>query len=153
MDKNSYKTISVSKEAARENKEWVIVDATDQVLGRFASKVALVLRGKHKPSYTPNVDCGDNVIIINAEKIRLTGNKYNQKEYVRYSGYPGSQRFRTVKEVMQKDPTFVLKHAIKGMLPKNTLGNQLLKNVRIYVGPEHDHEAQKPKEIDLNKIR
>ena len=135
MDTNSYKTISVSKEAAKENKEWVIVDATDQVLGRMASKVALVLRGKHKPSYTPNVDCGDNVIIINAEKIRLTGNKYNQKEYVRYSGYPGSQKFRTVSEVMKKDPTFVLKHAIKGMLPKNTLGNQLMKNVRIYVGP------------------
>lgn len=151
MDTNSYKTLSINKEAA--NKEWVVVDATDQILGRFASKVAVVLRGKHKACYTPHADCGDNVIIINAEKIKLSGDKNNQKEYVRHSGYPGSQRFRTVNEMMVKDPTFILKHAIKGMLPKNALGRQLMRNLRIYVGPEHQNEAQQPKEIDLNKIK
>ncbi|MDR2084001.1 MAG: 50S ribosomal protein L13 [Bacteroidales bacterium] len=151
MDKLSYKTISANKNSVV--KEWILIDAEDQVLGRLASRVAMILRGKHKPSYTPHVDCGDNVIIINAEKVKVTGQKVDQKEYVRHSGYPGSQRFRTVREMMVKDPTFVLNHAIKGMLPKNALGRELLRNVRIYVGPEHKHEAQEPKTIDLNTIK
>ncbi|MDD4141800.1 MAG: 50S ribosomal protein L13 [Bacteroidales bacterium] len=151
MDALSYKTVSVTKETAQ--KEWVIIDAENEILGRLAAKIAFILRGKHKPCYTPHVDCGDNVIVINVEKIKLTGKKYDQKEYVRHSGYPGSQRFRTVKEVMKMDPAFVLKKAIKGMLPKNKLGATLLTNVRLYVGPEHDNMAQQPKQIDLNQIK
>ncbi|MDL2228440.1 50S ribosomal protein L13 [Odoribacter sp. OttesenSCG-928-L07] len=151
MDKLSYKTISANKNTVV--KEWILIDAEDQVLGRLASRVAMILRGKHKPSYTPHVDCGDNVIIINAEKIKLTGLKKDQKEYVRHSGYPGSQRFRTVNEMLVKDPTFILNNAIKGMLPKNALGRQLLRNLRIYAGTEHNHEAQEPKTIDLNTIK
>ena len=151
MDKLSYKTISINKENS--GKEWVIIDAEGLVLGRLAAKVAMILRGKHKACYTPHVDCGDNVIIINAEKVKITGQKVDQKEYVRHSGYPGSQRFRTVREVLVKDPTFVLNHAIKGMLPKNALGRELLRNVRIYAGTEHGHQAQEPKTIDLNTIK
>ena len=150
MDTLSYKTISANK--ATVNKEWVVIDATDQILGRLASRVALMLRGKHKPCFTPHVDCGDNVIIINAEKIRLTGKKLTDKVYTRHTGYPGGQRFTTPKEILAHKPTALVEHAVKGMLPKNRLGSDLFRNLYVYEGSEHPHEAQKPKEIKLNEI-
>jgi large subunit ribosomal protein L13 len=151
MDTLSYKTISANQ--ATVNKEWLLVDAEDQVLGRLASKVAQMLRGKYKTNYTPHVDCGDNVIIINADKVKLTGNKLTGKEYVRYTGYPGGQRFRTPKELMTIKPTAVVEMAIRGMLPKNRLGRQLFKNLYVYAGNEHKHEAQQPKLINLNSVK
>ncbi len=151
MNTLSYKTVSANK--ATVNKEWVLVDAADQVLGRLATKVAVLLRGKLKPNYTPHVDCGDNVIIINAEKITLTGNKWDQKEYVRHTGYPGGQRFTSAKEMMRKKPTAMVEKAIKGMLPKNRLGSQLFRNLWVYEGDTHPHEAQTPKVINLNSIK
>jgi large subunit ribosomal protein L13 len=141
----SYKTISANSGTVE--KKWFIVDAENQVVGRLASEVAKILRGKHKPSYTPHVDCGDNVVIVNAEKARFTGKKMTDKEYVRYTGYPGGQRFATPKMVLEKHPERVLQHAIKGMLPKNKLGDKLQTNVFIYAGPKHPHEAQQPKEL------
>lgn len=146
-----YRTISVNKETA--NKQWYVVDAEGEVLGRLAAKVALVLRGKHKPEYTPHVDCGDNVIIINAEKIRLTGNKLADKEYIRHSGFPGGQSKETPAEMLVKYPERIVEHAIKGMLPKNRLGSQLFRNLKVYVGSEHKHEAQNPTKLDLNTIK
>lgn len=151
MDTLSYKTVSANK--ATVQKEWVLVDARDQVLGRLASGVANILRGKHKPNYTPHVDCGDNVIVVNAEKIRLTGDKMNQKEYVRHTGYPGGQRFSTVGKMLEKKPIFVVEHAVKGMLPKNRLGRQLFRNLHVYAGDDHPHAAQKPKEITFNTTK
>ncbi len=150
MDTLSYKTISAN--SATVKKEWYVIDATDQVLGRLASRVALVLRGKNKPDYTPHVDCGDNVIVVNADKVRLTGNKLTDKVYVRYTGYPGGQRFATPKEMLDRKPTFVVEHAIKGMLPKTRLGSQMFRNLYVYAGPEHPHEAQQPKPLTLNEI-
>ena len=159
MDTLSYKTITPN--AASVEKEWVVVDATDQVLGRFCSKVAKILRGKNKPSYSPNVECGDNVIIINADKIILTGNKMTDKIYLRYTGYPGGQRKSTPEVLMKKSynkhlqpgmhPLFL--HVMKGMLPKNRLGRQLIKNVHIYNGANHPHEAQNPKVLDINTVK
>ena len=122
------------------------------MLGRLASRVALVLRGKNKPDFTPHVDCGDNVIIVNAEKIRLTGKKLTDRVYVRHTGYPGGQRFATPKEMLDRKPTFVVEHAIKGMLPKNRLGSELFRNLYVYEGPEHPHAAQQPKPLTLNEI-
>lgn len=151
MDALSYKTKYVNQATAQ--KEWVLVDAENQVAGRLASKVAYLLRGKHKASYTPFVDCGANVIIINADKIRFTGKKLTDKEYIRYTGYPGGQRFATPKYLLSKKPTEVLKLAIHGMLPKNRLGRRLNTNVFIYAGTEHKHEAQQPKKIDLNTVK
>ena len=151
VDTLSYKTVSANK--ATVQKEWFVVDATDQVLGRLASKVAKILRGKNKPDYTPHVDCGDNVIIINAEKVRLTGNKLNDKIYVRYSGYPGGQRKQTPSEILAKYPERLIEKAVKGMLPKNRLGSKLFGNMKVYVGPEHKQEAQQPKVIDLSTIK
>lgn len=151
MDTLSYKTISANKETV--NKEWFLIDAENEILGRLASKTAFILRGKHKPDYTPHVDCGDNVIIINAEKIRLTGNKMTDKEYVRHSGYPGGQRKRTPEELMKKDPTKIIEAAVKGMLPKNRLGSDLFRNLKVYVGKDHKHEGQNPKPIKLNSIK
>jgi large subunit ribosomal protein L13 len=151
VDSLSYKTVSLNK--ATVNKEWVVVDATDQALGRFASKIALVLRGKHKPGYTPHVDCGDNVIVINAEKIKLTGDKWKQKEYVRHSGYPGGQRFTRAEEMLKKFPERLVEKAVKGMLPKNSLGATLFTNLHVFVGPAHNKEAQQPKSINLDNIR
>ena len=151
MDTLSYKTISANK--ATVTKEWLLVDAENEVLGRLASKVAKILRGKNKPSFTPHVDCGDNVIVINAEKIRLTGKKMTDKEYVRYTGYPGGQRFATPKELLAKHPTQIIEKAITGMLPGNKLGAAINKNVFIYAGPEHPHAAQQPKEIKLKSIK
>ena len=147
----SYKTVSANKETVE--KEWFIVDANDVVLGRLASVVAMVLRGKHKPSFTPHVDCGDNVIVINAEKIKLTGNKMSDKQYVRHSGYPGGQRFQTPADLLEKKPTAVVEKAIKGMLPKSRLGSEMFRNLFVYAGENHPHEAQQPKTLDLNKIK
>lgn len=131
----------------------MLVDAENEVVGRLASKVAMLLRGKHKPSYTPHADAGSNVIIINAEKVRFTGKKMTDKDYVRYTGYQGGQRFTTPKELMAKKPTEILLHAIHGMLPKGRLGRELNTNVRVYAGTEHNHEAQQPKKVDLSKIK
>jgi len=120
-------------------------------LGRLAVKAATLLRGKHKPNFTPHVDCGDNVIIINAEKVHLTGNKLNDKMYIRYSGYPSGQRSESAKELLKRKPLALVEHAIKGMLPKNRLGSELFRNLYVYEGPEHPHQAQKPKQINLNE--
>ena len=149
MDTLSFKTKSANKETV--NKEWLLIDAEGQTLGRLATQVAVLLRGKHKTDFTPHVDCGDNVVVINAEKIVLTGNKLTDKQYVRYSGYPGGQRSRTPEEVLRKKPEFIVEHAVKGMLPKNRLGADLFRNLFVYAGPEHKQEAQKPKEHKLNK--
>ncbi|NRA91980.1 MAG: 50S ribosomal protein L13 [Psychroserpens sp.] len=150
MDTLSYKTVSANK--ATVNKEWVLVDAENQTLGRLASKVAILLRGKHKPNFTPHVDCGDNVIVINAEKINLTGNKWTEKTYIRHTGYPGGQRSLSATELYGKNPARIVEKSIKGMLPKNRLGADLFRNLKVVVGSEHDHEAQKPKAINLNEV-
>lgn len=150
MDTLSYKTKSANK--ATVNKEWVLVDADGQSLGRLASKVATLLRGKHKPSFTPHVDCGDNVIVINAEKINLTGNKWTAKTYLRHTGYPGGQRSLSARELFEKDPARLVEKSVKGMLPKNKLGAELFRNLNVYTGSEHKHEAQKPKTINLNEF-
>lgn len=151
MDALSYKTVSANNATVKKN--WHIVDAEGEVLGRLASKVAYILIGKNKVDYTPHVDNGDNIIIINAEKVRLTGNKKEDKEYVRYTGYPGGQRFATPKELLAKNPTRVIEYAVNGMLPKGRLGNALKKNVYIYAGTDHPHAAQQPKELKLNTIK
>ena len=145
MDTLSYKTISAN--AATVEKDWVVVDAEDKVLGRLASEVARVLRGKHKASYTPHVDCGDNVIVINCEKVKLTGSKMTDKEYIRHTGHPGGQRVATPKLLLQKQPERIIEMAVKGMLPKNRLGRKIFTNLHVYVGSEHPHEAQQPKEL------
>lgn len=151
MDTLSFRTVSVNKATAK--KEWVVVDATDMVLGRMASKVAKLLRGKYKPSFTPHVDCGDNVIIINADKVKLTGKKWTDRVYLSYTGYPGGQRDITPARLMQKSPEKLIKKVVKGMLPKNILAASLLNNLYVYAGSEHPHEAQQPKTIDLNLIK
>ncbi len=151
MNTLSYKTVSAN--AATVNKEWVLVDADGQTLGRLASKVAKLIRGKYKPSYTPHVDCGDNVVIINAEKIVLTGNKMSDKVYLRHTGYPGGQRSLTAQEMFNKDPKRLIEKAVKGMLPKNKLGSALFRNLYVYVGAEHSQDAQKPKAINLNDLK
>ncbi|MDI1353714.1 MAG: 50S ribosomal protein L13 [bacterium] len=151
MDALSYKTKFASKATA--NKEWLLVDAENEVVGRLASKVAMLLRGKHKTSYTPHSDSGSNVIVINADKVRFTGKKMTDKEYIRYTGYQGGQRFTNPKDLMAKKPTEILTHAIHGMLPKNRLGRVLNTNIRIFAGSEHGHEAQQPKKVDLSKIK
>ena len=142
MDTLSYKTRSINKENA--DKKWLLVDAEGQTLGRLASEVAKRLRGKHKPNFTPHADCGDFVIVVNAEKVVLTGKKWEQKEYIRYTGYPGGQRSRTAAQESVKRPTRIVEHAVKGMLPKTKLGAALFRNLHVYVGAEHNHEAQKP---------
>ncbi|MCB9426611.1 MAG: 50S ribosomal protein L13 [Flavobacteriales bacterium] len=151
MDALSYKTISANKSTAQ--KEWVVVDAEGHSLGRFASKVAMLLRGKYKPSYTPHVDCGDNVIVINAEKINLTGNKLADKKYIRHTGYPGGQRVLTASVLQAKDPARLIEKAVKGMLPKNKLGAELFRNLNVNVGGEHNNAAQKPKTININELK
>ena len=134
-------------------KEWYIVDAKDEVLGRLASVVAMVLRGKHKPSFTPHVDGGDYVIVINAEQIKLTGNKMTEKQYVRHSGYPGGQRMQTPEDLLSKKPTAVFEKAVKGMLPKSRLGSELFRNLHVFAGEKHPHEAQQPKTLDPKSIK
>jgi large subunit ribosomal protein L13 len=151
MDTLSYKTVSANNETVK--KEWVIIDAENEILGRLATATAMILRGKKKPSFTPHVDCGDNVIIINAEKVRMTGNKMTQKEYVSHSGYPGGQKVINPQQLMQKKPTAVVEYAVKGMLPKNRLGRAIFKNLYVYAGSEHKHEAQKPREVKINEIK
>ena len=151
MDTLSYKTISANK--ATVDKQWLLVDAEGQTLGRLASKVAKLLRGKHKPNFTPHVDCGDNVVVVNAEKINLSGNKWEAKTYVRHTGYPGGQRFQTAQEMMNKYPERIIEKSIKGMLPKNKLGAELFRNLKVYVGAEHNQEAQKPTAINLNEFK
>jgi len=148
MNTLSYKTVSVSKENA--NKQWFVVDAEGQILGRLASEIAKILRGKHKPSFTPHSDCGDYVIVINAEKIALTGKKMETKYYVRHTGYPGGQRMRPIKEQLERKPIAVIEHAVKGMLPKTKLGAELFRNLHVYAGAEHKHEAQQPQELKFN---
>lgn len=151
MDTLSYKTVSANK--ATVDKQWLLVDAEGETLGRMASKVAKMLRGKHKPNYTPHVDCGDNVIVINAEKVDMSGNKWDDKVYLRYTGYPGGQRSTSAKELLAKNPGRIVEKAIKGMLPKNKLGADLFRNLKVVVGPEHSHEAQKPTVINLKEFK
>ena len=151
MNTLSYKTVSANKETA--NKEWLVVDADGQTLGRFASKVAMLVRGKYKTNFTPHVDCGDNVVVINAEKINLTGKKWTDKSYIRHTGYPGGQRSLTATEMFEKDPTRLIEKAVKGMLPKNKLGSALFRNLYVYAGTEHLHTAQNPKAINVNELR
>ena len=141
----SYKTVSANKNTV--TKEWVLVDADGQTLGRLASKIAMLIRGKYKPNYTPHVDCGDNVVVINAEKINLTGKKWTDKSYIRHTGYPGGQRSLTATEMFEKDPTRLVEKAVKGMLPKNRLGRKMVKKLFVYAGPNHPHAAQQPKEF------
>ena len=145
MNTLSYKTVSANKNTV--NKEWIVVDAEGEILGRLSSQIAKVIRGKHKPSYTPHVDCGDNVIVINADKVKLTGNKLEDKEYQRYTGYPGGQRFASPKQLLATHPTRIIEAAVRGMLPKNRLGRALFKNLYVYAGNEHPHAAQNPKTV------
>ena len=151
MDTLSYKTVSANK--ATVNKEWLHVDAEGQTLGRLSSTVAKLLRGKHKPNFTPHVDCGDNVIITNAAKINLTGKKWTDKSYIRHTGYPGGQRSLTAQELYDKNPERLIEKAVKGMLPKNKLGAALFRNLKVYAGAEHNQEAQQPKTINVNEVK
>jgi len=150
MDHLSFKTLSVNK--ANANKGWVVIDAGDATLGRLCSQVANMLRGKHKPSFTPNSDCGDNVIVINADKLRVTGKKLTDKVYITHSGYPGGQKRITLREKKAKNSTRVIEHAVKGMLQHNRLGSEQFRNLFVYAGAEHPHEAQQPKAIDLTHL-
>ena len=151
MDYLSYKTVSANK--ATVQKEWVVVDAEGQILGRLCTKVAKLLRGKYKPNFTPNVDCGDNVIIINADKVQLTGNKWNDRVYVRYTGFPGGQREYTPQDLMDKGADRLIRKVVKGMLPKTRLGNKLINNLKVFAGAEHNLQAQQPKQIDINTLK
>jgi len=151
MDYLSYKTVSANKETVQ--KEWVVVDAEGQILGRMCTKVAKLLRGKYKPNFTPNVDCGDNVIIINADKVQLTGNKWNDRVYVRYTGFPGGQREFTPQDLMNKGADRLIRKVVKGMLPKTRLGNKLINNLKVFAGAEHNLQAQQPKQIDINTLK
>jgi len=146
-----YKTTSANKNTV--DKKWVLVDASEQTLGRMCSKIAKILRGKYKPNFTPHVDCGDNVIVINAEKINLSGNKWENKQYIRYTGYPGGQKSLTAQELFAKDPTRLVEKSVKGMLPKNKLGAQLFRNLKVYIGENHKHEGQNPVLINLNELK
>jgi large subunit ribosomal protein L13 len=147
----SYKTVSANK--ATVNKEWILIDAEGQILGRLSSTIAMMLRGKHKTNFTPHVDCGDNIVVINAEKVELSGTKMTDKEYVRHTGFPGGQRFTPADEMLKKHPIRLIEHAVKGMLPRNRLGRALFKNMHLYVGSEHPHGAQNPKKFELNNIK
>lgn len=151
MNTISYKTVSANKNTV--NKKWVLVDAEGKTLGRLASHIAYLLRGKHKPNFTPHVDCGDNVVVINAAQVKLSGNKALEKEYVRYTEYPGGQRITTPQELMMKRPSRVLENAVKGMLPKNRLGRELFRNLYVYAEGEHDKQAQKPEAINIDEIK
>ncbi|MBP9152550.1 MAG: 50S ribosomal protein L13 [Flavobacteriales bacterium] len=148
MKAPSFKTISANKNTA--NKEWVIIDAEGQTLGRLASTIAYRLRGKNKVNFTPHADCGDNVIVINAEKVELSGNKRATKQYMHHTGFPGGQRLRSVDQVLEKDPTGLVTKAVRGMLPKSKLGRAIFNNMHAYAGANHPHEAQKPQTISLN---
>lgn len=145
----SYRTVSISKEAAIANREWFVIDLEGQIVGRVASRIASILRGKHKPTYTPHTDCGDYVIVLNADKVRFTGKKMTDKTYLRHTGYPGGQRSRTPIQFMQTFPERIIESAVRGMLPKNILGRAMFKKMLVYSGNEHPHKAQKPKTIEL----
>ena len=147
MDSLSYKTISANSKTVE--KRWVVADAEGKTLGRFCSEIAKVLRGKNKPSFTPHVDCGDNVIVINAEKITMTGNKMETKEYQRFSGYPGGRKVTLAKDMLAKKPEALVEKGVRGMLPKNRLGRKLFNNLHVYAGSEHPHAAQKPEKLDI----
>ncbi len=147
MDVNSFKTVSARP--AEVEQEWYVIDAENQVVGRLASQVAAILRGKHKPNFTPHVDCGDYVIIVNADKVRFSGKKETDKLYYRYSGYPGGLKTRTAKEMRQRRPDYIVRHAVKGMLPKGPLGRSMLKKLKVYATTTHPHEAQQPKVLAL----
>jgi len=147
VNTNSYKTYSVK--ASDIDKKWVLVDAEGHALGRVATKVATYLRGKHKPEFTPHMDTGDNVVVINADKVELSGNKWQQKEYFHYTGYPSGERLTSAEEMIEEDPTFLITNAVKGMLPKNKLSDKLMTNLRVYAGPVHEQEAQQPEKIEL----
>ncbi len=151
MDTLSYKTVSANKQTA--HKEWVVVDAEGQILGRMCTKVAKLLRGKYKPDFTPNVDCGDNVIIINADKVQLTGKKWTDRVYVRYTGFPGGQREFTPQDLLEKGADRLIRKVVKGMLPKNRLGARLITNLHVFAGAEHNMQAQQPKQIDINTLK
>lgn len=151
MNTLSYKTISATKESA--DKQWLLIDAEGEVLGRLASKVANLLRGKHKTCFTPHADCGDYVIVINAEKVRLTGNKMTEKQYIHHTGHPGGQRSLSPRQLMARKPNSMVEEAVRGMLPKNILGRDLFRNLKVVVGAEHKFEAQKPKTVNLNEIK
>ncbi|MCC7302579.1 MAG: 50S ribosomal protein L13 [Bacteroidia bacterium] len=150
MNTPSYKTVFANRAAVKQN--WVLVDAEDQPVGRLCSKIAYLVKGKNKTYYTPNTNCGDHVVVINAEKVKFTGNKVVEKQYVRHTDYPGGQRFATPKEMLAKRPEFIIERAVKKMLPKNKLGNDLFRNLHVYSGTAHPHEAQAPKKLDLSKI-
>jgi large subunit ribosomal protein L13 len=145
VDQYSYKTVFANKATA--DKNWVLVDAKDQVIGRLASQVASVLRGKNKTNYTPNTDMGDHVVIINADKVKMTGKKWNNRRIFTYSGYPGGQRQLSPKEISQKNPARLVELSVRGMLPKNTMGRQLFRSLHVYAGTEHPHTANQPKEL------
>jgi large subunit ribosomal protein L13 len=147
----SYRTLAGNTETA--DKKWFVVDAEGQTVGRLASKVAKVIRGKYKTCYTPHADCGDNVIVINAEKIAFSGTKLQDKEYVRFSGYPGGQRFTSAESMLKNHPERLIEKAIKGMLPKNTLGRKLYTNLKVYKGAAHNHEAQQPELLNLDTLK
>lgn len=159
MDSLSYKTEFATPETIK--KEWVVIDATDQILGRLCAKVSKILRGKYKPNYTPNMDCGDNVIIINADKVKMFGEKMTKREYLRYTGYPGGQRTFTPQDLMNKSMKANMKagkhslfiKVVKGMLPKNRLGARQLDNLYVYNGSEHPFQNENPKTIDINKLK
>lgn len=151
MNTQSYKTISANVKTVQ--KDWVLIDAEDQILGRLASKVAKIIRGKNKANFTPHVDCGDNVIVINAEKVRFTGNKMEEKLYIRHTGFPGGQRELTAAQLLRRKPVALVEKAVKGMLPKNKLGSKLFTNLYVVAGGSHNHEAQKPKTINLDDIK
>ena len=150
MSHLSYKTVSANSETV--NKEWLLVDAEGQTLGRVASKIASLIRGKHKVDFTPHVDCGDNVVIINASKVNLTGNKWEDKTYIRYTGYPGGQRSLSANQLFEKNPSTIIEKSVKGMLPKNKLGSELFRNLYVYNDSNHNQDAQKPVTINLNEI-
>ena len=147
MNTLSYRTLSANDSTIE--KKWYVIDVEGKVLGRAASEIAKLLRGKHKPYFTPHTDCGDNVIVINADKVRLTGNKADSKVYLRHTGYPGGQRAVAFKDMIKKNPERVVEKAVKGMLPKNKLANRILGNLRVYAGTEHPHEAQNPEVYEI----
>ena len=149
MNTLSYKTTNANKQTV--DAKWHVVDADGLVVGRLASQIAHILRGKHKPSYTPHVDCGDHVIVLNAEKVRFTGSKMDKKEYVRHTGYPGGQRRATPRELLAKHPERIIEKAVKGMLPKTKLGRQMYKKLHVVIGSEHNHQAQKPQELKFER--
>ena len=150
LNSNSFKTLSLRKEDV--DKKWFLVDATDQNLGRMCSNIAKILRGKHKPTFTPHVDCGDYIIVVNANKVNLTGNKWENKTYISYSGYPGGQKVKTARQVFDKNPSDLIERAVKGMLPKNKLGAVIFKNLRVYDDENHNQSSQNPKQININEF-